>query len=252
MAATSPTHPRAGRVEGSEGRAASPHDEYAAVLRCRLACAKCFPTVATAQSEIPKMPSDSPEATLAQYFRKNSPGIYRKVQLQVRRTPRRQTGKYKTNRQSRWKLTPQHPDYTAPDQIPRIEAKLFATSLEFDNAPSPPEEVAAAAAAILGHGAQAGGYRCPVSGRSLSFKELVKESKKPQHGRSAFHVGHVRPKARGGVNTPDNTYWTSDLGNRIQGDRILADTVKTIIEMAEFHRQQENVEWGELVNRYLD
>ena len=33
---------------------------------------------------------------LAAFFRKKFPGIYRKVQLQVRRTPRRQTGKFKT------------------------------------------------------------------------------------------------------------------------------------------------------------
>lgn len=81
---------------------------------------------------------------------------------------------------------------------------------------------------------------------------MDKESKSPSHGRSAFHVGHIRPKAKGGVNSPENTYWTSDLGNRIQGDKTWAETVKTIVEMAEFQRRRENVEWGELVNRYAD
>lgn len=82
--------------------------------------------------------------------------------------------------------------------------------------------------------------------------ELEAEADNPRHGRSSFHVGHVRPKAKGGVNTPENTYWTSDLGNRIQGDKTWAETVKTIIEMAEYHRTREKVEWGELVNRYAD
>lgn len=80
----------------------------------------------------------------------------------------------------------------------------------------------------------------------------ARRTSEPKHGLSAFHVGHVRPKARGGTNEPDNTYWTTDLGNRIQGDKTLYETVKIIVEMAEFQRKSENVAWGELVNRYLD
>lgn len=201
---------------------------------------------------IPKAAPDGPETLLGSYFRKNFPEIYKKVTLQVRRTPRRQTGPYKTNRQSRWKLRPDHPDYTAADQIPRIEAKLFAMALEFKGAPSVSAQVADAAGSILGHPLKPGGYRCPISGRPLSFSKMDEEAKSPSHGRSAFHVGHIRPKAKGGVNSPVNTYWTSDLGNRIQGDKTWAETVKTIVEMAEFQRRRENVEWGELVNRYAD
>lgn len=208
--------------------------------------------MAKKKSDAPKATAGSPAEILATYFRKSYPSIYRKVQLQVRRTPRRQTGEYKTNRESRWKLNQKHPDYTAKDQIPLIEAKLFAAALEFDDAPLLPEQVAQAAAAVVGHAVVAGNYRCPVSGRRLSFVELEAEADNPRHGRSSFHVGHVRPKAKGGVNTPENTYWTSDLGNRIQGDKTWAETVKTIIEMAEYHRTREKVEWGELVNRYAD
>ena len=86
----------------------------------------------------------------------------------------------------------------------------------------------------------------------MSFDELRHESEHPTHGRSGFHVGHVRPRAMGGENTPDNTYWTSNLGNRIQGDNTLNETIKTVIEMAEFHRRKEDVNWGEMVHRYLD
>jgi hypothetical protein len=203
-------------------------------------------------TKVPKTPPGGPEAILAEFFRKKCAGIYRKVQLQVRRTPRRQTGKFKTNRQSRWTLSPNHPDYTAADQIPLIEAKLFAMALEFQGAPKLDEKLTGAAGAVLGRGPHPGAYRCPVSGRKLDFKRLRDEADNPQHGRSAFHVGHVRPKARGGVNTPENTYWTSDLGNRIQGDRTLHETRKIIVEMAEFQRERENVEWGEMINRYLD
>ena len=200
----------------------------------------------------PRPASGTPEAILQVFFRQGYPEIYRKVQLQVRRTPRRQTGPYRTNRESRWTLDPDHPDYTAAEQIPLTEAKLFAMSLEFDAAPIVPPEVLLAASAVLGHDAQAGSYRCPVSGRVMDFNVLLTEARNPRTGRSSFHVGHVRPRAQGGANTPDNTYWTSDLGNRIQGDKTWAETVKIIVEMAEFQRAKANISWGELVNRYRD
>lgn len=196
-------------------------------------------------------PAQAPEQIVSMYFRREYARIYRKVQLQVRRTPRRQTGLYKTNRECRWKLSADHPDYTALEEVPRIEAKLFSMALEFDGVPTPPEDIVAAASTILGHRVAPGNYRCPVSGRPLTFTELNEEATNPRHGRSSFHVGHVRPRALGGTNTAENTYWTSDLGNRIQGDKSWAETVKIIVEMAEFQRQRENISWGELVNRYL-
>jgi hypothetical protein len=137
--------------------------------------------------------------------------------------------------------------------VPRIEAKLFAMALEFDAAPHLPDDVRIAAEAVLQKSLDPNGYRCPITGRKMSFQDLDTESRNPTPGRSSFHVGHVRPKASGGANTADNTYWTSDLGNRIQGDKSWHDTVKIIIEMAEFQRQRaNNIRWGEMVNRYLD
>lgn len=76
---------------------------------------------------------------------RNSP----KRSAQVRRTPRRQTGLYKTNRECRWKLNPDHPEYTTIEEVPRIEAKLFAMALEFDAAPHLPDDVRIAAEAVL-------------------------------------------------------------------------------------------------------
>lgn len=190
-------------------------------------------------------------AIVCSYFSKKYPEIAKKIQLQVRRSPRRQTGIYKTNRESRWKLAPDHPDYTALEDIPGVEAKLFSQILQFEGAPIPTPEVVEAATRILGKECKPNAYRCPISGRPLSFNELLKGAQNPSHGRSDFHVGHIRPKALGGSNTADNTYWTSSLGNRIQGDKSWAETVKTIIEMAEFQRKREGVSWLEMVNRYL-
>jgi hypothetical protein len=211
-------------------------------------------TVSSSVKALPTLAPDDPHEIVRNYFKKAYPRIAKKIELQVRRTPRRQTGLYKTNRECRWALDPKHPDYTAAAQIKPIEAKLMSQALSFEHAPGIPVEVQAAAAKILGHDLVIGAYRCPVSGKSMDFAALYQEADKPTHGRSKFQVGHVRPKARGGVNDPDNTYWISDLGNRIQGDNTWQDTVKTIVEMAEFQRKERHgdISWNELVNRYLD
>ncbi len=207
--------------------------------------------MASKNPPLPVLEESDPEAILRDFFRKKHPRIAGKVERQVRRTPRRQTGDYKTNRECRWGLAEDHPDYTAPGEIARIEAKLYSMALEFQSAPRAPEDVAAAVSTILGRALTRGAYRCPVTGRPMSFTELLEECENPKAGRSTFHVGHVRPRARKGGNTADNTYWTTDLGNRIQGDKSWHETVKIIVEMAEFHRTRENISWGEVVNRFL-
>jgi len=203
--------------------------------------------------KVPTLPADNGYEILRTYFRQNYPEILRKVSLQVRRSPRRQTGRFRTNRASRWKLDRAHPDYTDAAQIPLIEGKLLAMLLEFDDAPALNDQLRAAALAVLGHEAQPGNYRCPISGRHMNFRQILNEARKPTPGVSSFHVGHVRPKAKGGRNAADNTYWTTDLGNRIQGDKTWQESVQLIVEMAEFHRRKSgDVAWGELVNRYLE
>ena len=207
--------------------------------------------MASKNPPLPVLEPGCPEAVLRAFFRKSYPDIVSKVERQVRRTPRRQTGDYKTNRECRWTLAEDHPDYTAPAEIARIEAKLYAMALEFEDAPDVADVIAAAASTVLGKGVARGAYRCPVTGRPMSFTELLEECEHPKPGRSSFHVGHVRPRALRGGNTADNTYWTTDLGNRIQGDKSWHETTKIIVEMAEFHRRRENISWGELVNRFL-
>jgi len=69
---------------------------------------------------------ETPDGVVRKFFRQYYGRIFDKVARQVRRSPRRQTGKFKTNRANRWSLDSEHPDYTAKDLIPLIEAKLLA------------------------------------------------------------------------------------------------------------------------------
>ena len=106
-------------------------------------------TMPVSASALPVLPADDPYEIVRKHFKKTYPRIVKKVELQVRRTPRRLTGPHKTNRDCRWLLDPQHPDYTAPDQVKLIEAKLLSQMLSFEHAPDVPAEVSAAAAKVL-------------------------------------------------------------------------------------------------------
>ena len=138
----------------------------------------------SSRTPLPPLVKGSPEEVLRTFFKKNYPRIVGKVERQVRRTPRRLTGEYKTNRACRWVLDPSHPDYTSAKEICRIEAKLYAMALEFVDAPDVPDSIAKAASKILGKKLENGPYRCPVTGRPMSFTELLKEAKSPKAGRS--------------------------------------------------------------------
>ena len=97
---------------------------------------------------------------------------------------------------------------------------------------------------MLGRVLRAGQYRCPITGRHHSFDVILNEAQNAVPGISSSHVGHVKPRSKGGEHDPDNVYWTSGLGNRIQGNKSWYETVKTIIEMAEFQRQLQGISWA--------
>src|SRR5579863_1325334 len=138
---------------------------------------------AVSASALPVLPPDDPYEIVRKHFKKAYPRIVKKVELQVRRTPRRLTGPHKTNRDCRWLLDPKHPDYTAADQVKLIEAKLLSQMLSFDHAPEVPAEISAAAAKVLGHQAVPGTYKCPVSGKRMDFELLRQGAYKPTHRR---------------------------------------------------------------------
>src|SRR5271155_3978658 len=63
-------------------------------------------TMPVSASALPVLPADDPYEIVRKHFKKTYPRIVKKVELQVRRTPRRLTGPHKTNRDCRWLLDP--------------------------------------------------------------------------------------------------------------------------------------------------
>jgi hypothetical protein len=187
--------------------------------------------------------------TLRRYFRQQGyPKLVERVWRAAARTPRRQTGLYKTNRETRWKLNLPHPEFSTKQECKEVAAKLLAQVLEFDGAPTPTEpEVIESATAVLGYGPTPGRYRCPISGRRLSFQQLVESTDiSPVHGRSPIAVGHLHPIAQQGRNVAENVTWVHELGNRVQGDNSIDEAIREIFRMAEFHRQRMKLNWEEV------
>jgi hypothetical protein len=184
--------------------------------------------------------------TLRTYFcQQGYPKLVERVWRAAARTPRRQTGLYKTNRETRWNLNPSHPEFSTEQECKEVAAKLLAQVLEFDGAPAPTEaEVMEPATAILVYGPTPGSYRCPISGRRLSFQQLVESTDiSPVHGRSPIAVGHLHPIAKQGRNVAGNVTLVHELGNRVQGDNSIDEAIREIFRMAEFHKERMRLNW---------
>lgn len=75
---------------------------------------------------------------------------------------------------------------------------------------------------------------CPITGDALSYELFRTELDDPEHGKSAFQVGHLNPLkldeegADASGHTAANISWISADGNRIQGSLSLLDVRKLI------------------------
>jgi len=94
----------------------------------------------------------------------------------------------------------------------------------FEDAPKIPTGSRSCKYKVLGHGVETGVITVRIR-RKMSFAQLQSEQAGRNHGRSSFHVDHVRPKLWAAL-TPLITHIDSDLGNRIQ-DKSWVETVKT-------------------------
>lgn len=155
---------------------------------------------------------------------------YEKIQVKTYLTDRAQTGPHKTNREKRWEAHPESVQFATHYTCVKIERVLVNQLCFFDG--FPPEILADLERENLLAGGRAGldtPTRCPVTLLPMSFAGFEAAAADPQHGRSAFQVGHLDPlKLEGNRWTnghrPDNISWVSEEGNRIQGSLSLNET----------------------------
>lgn len=159
------------------------------------------------------------------------------VETRALRSGRRQTGVFKSNRNSRWTLIHDSPEYGTDPQYgteqdcKRILVQLLLTTLEFRNAPQIDdlllEELSKR---YLGRPLRPESFRDSLLLEFLDFQVFRAEAESPTHGQSQFHIGHENPTLSP-KHVPENVAWRTLRSNLIQGDMTLRQARIYIIKL---------------------
>lgn len=149
-----------------------------------------------------------------------------KIKVKTYLTDRVLTGTHKTNREKRWETHPRSVHFAFRRDCLEIEYTLMDQLTRFAGFPSDLRSELVRMGVVE---EPAPTYRCPITMDTQSYDGFVAEIGSPDHGRSAFQVGHLNPlKAvnndRYSGHTAANIAWVSADGNRIQGSMSLGDT----------------------------
>lgn len=157
------------------------------------------------------------------------------IETRALRTGRKITGRFATNRDPRWELSLDHPQYGTEHDCKIIFVKLASQIFCFDNAPPVPTTLSRVSDSIkaiapqlkeicerhyLEHEIKSNSFRDALLLERFDFNDLVAEGFDPVHGHSSFHIGHEDP-TRKPKHTPDNVAWRTKRSNLIQGNMTL-------------------------------
>jgi hypothetical protein len=156
--------------------------------------------------------------------------LLRAIETRALRTGRKLTGDFQTNRQPRWQIPANWPQYGTEVDCKLILLRLFATLLEFDGAPS----VGAAARHILekrlGRPLVQNGFRDELLLEKVSYDEVVGEAQESTHGLSMIHIGHRDPTLKP-KHKPNNVEWRTHRSNLIQGNMTLPEARMYLVKL---------------------
>lgn len=152
------------------------------------------------------------------------------IETRALRSGRRLTGPFRSNRQSRWRLQEEDPQFGTEIDCKVILGKLLSQLLEFQGGPEVDADTRAIAGKYLGHDPARGTYRDPLTRERLAYQLLEAESRDPRHGISSFHLGHDNPAIQP-KHTPPNVSWRSARSNLIQGDLTLTQARSRFVEL---------------------
>lgn len=148
-----------------------------------------------------------------------------------------------SNRDVRWATWGDSIQYASHYECAMVELELMAQLYEFVDAPELGvdlfSDLAVEVEEVRGKPIKPNTHRCFVTGKYLSYSDYVDAAKKPKGGRSKYHVGHILPLTRGGRHTWDNIAWTSDDGNRIQGNDTQEEIEAKLVEAVTYHLQRD-------------
>ena len=146
------------------------------------------------------------------------------------RTGRRQTGEFPTNREPRWTLVPNHPQYGTEFDCRLILLRLYATLLEFDGAPDIDSATLSMLEERLGRPIEKNSFRDELLLEKMSYADVVHEVLNPIPGISSIHIGHRDP-TRQPKHSADNVEWRTERSNLIQGNLTLRAARTYLVEM---------------------
>jgi hypothetical protein len=172
------------------------------------------------------------------------------IETRALRSGRRQTGNFRSNRQSRWTLIHDDPvkgtdpQYGSEEDCKTILIKLLLTTLEFRNAPEIDDHrIAEMSERYLNKPLTPGKFRDALLLEFLDFQTLRAEADNPTHGYSEFHIGHLNPK-RVPKHVPENIAWRTFRSNLIQGDMTLREARIYIMKLIARYFELGEIEIG--------
>jgi hypothetical protein len=152
------------------------------------------------------------------------------IETRALKSGRRQTGEFRSNRDPRWKLKRQDPQYGTEANCKLILLRLYSTLLEFDGAPTVDVATKAVLERRLGRSLNPNSFRDELTLEKLSYADVVAEVLNPTPGISAVHIGH-RDAARKPRHVPDNVEWRTERSNLIQGNLTLREARTKLVEL---------------------
>ena len=175
---------------------------------------------------------------------------YKKVYVKANLTDRVLTGAHKTNREKRWESHPASVHFATRRDCLGIEASLINQICYFAGFPEDLRRDLEERG-LIGFDripdAASGSFsdrvaRCPITFEPLSYADFKAGVMDPAHGKSAYQVGHLHPlksveDSDYSGHTPGNISWVSAEGNRIQGERSVEETRRSVLAIAERYRE---------------
>lgn len=153
------------------------------------------------------------------------------IETRALRSGRRQTGEFQSNRQARWTLDPNDPQYGNERDCKIIVVRLFGMLLAFEDPPNiDDDERDIIKRHYIGAPLQPGTYKDSLLLESMSYPDFAAEAAAPTHGTSNFHIGHEDPTIHP-KHIPENIMWRSHRSNLIQGNMTLRQARIYIIKL---------------------
>jgi len=199
------------------------------------------------QEELLNALGEAPDKKTASARKKSIKKVLDKIQVKAYCTDKVTMPPFYSNRDVRWATwaTDQGSDkafaiqYASHRDCAMIELELMAQLFEFASAPKLSEDLAAELQAARGEALKTTPRVCFITGKVLDFAAYAHGAIDAKGGRSKYHVGHVTPLTREGRHEYENIEWTSDDGNRIQGNDTLEEIEAKLLAAVIYHLERD-------------